>query len=116
MKSKDYASVALNIMPIAFFSEDCFGTGKVKFMWGYELGGYNFKASGTMSGYNISDSEMKLGFGTYLGLAAGLTEQLSITSDVKYNYAIYFEDFGNSPYWLSLNIGLTYTFGALKGK
>lgn len=113
MKAKDYESVALNIMPIAFFSENCFGTGKIKGVWGYELGGYNLKTSGTMSGYDISDSEMKFGAGFYLGLVAGLTEQLSITSDVKYNYAIYFDDFSNSPSWLSLNIGLTYTFGTL---
>jgi hypothetical protein len=115
MKANDYASVVLNIMPIAFFSEDYFGTGKIKGMWGYELGGYNFKSSGTMNGYDISDSEMKFGAGTYLGLVAGLTEQISITSDVKYNYAFYFDDFANSPSWLSLNIGVTYTFGALKG-
>jgi hypothetical protein len=113
-QSKDYSSMSCNIIPVVIFTEDYSGKGKIKSAWGFEIGGYNFKTKGYMFGYDISDSRMKFGAGTYIGILAELNKQISIASNVKYNYILDFKNFADAPSWVGIDLGLVYKFGSPK--
>lgn len=110
-QSEQYSSFSSNVMPFVLFSEDYYGSGKIRFISGFETGGYNFKSKGSISGYSISDSKLKFGAGINFGILFDLSKMISLSVDVKYNYILDFKDFSNSPTWLGLNVGLVYEFG-----
>ena len=100
-----------SMMPITALFEYQFGDGPFKPYVGADLGLYIFgyKIEMTIMGQTIkeSGSDMYFGFAPVAGVLYGLSDNLSLNGNLKYNFVM---SEGDASTFLGINVGVVYSF------
>lgn len=94
-----------SMIPITGLFEYHFGTGNIKPYIGADLGLYDYMVKIKILGESSSDSKIYFGFAPTAGALYGLSDNLSLCANLKYNYVT---TEGHAATWLGINVGAIY--------
>jgi opacity protein-like surface antigen len=101
----DWDDISCSMMPITALAEYHMKGDIVSPYMGIDLGLYNVGTKWVFGNSKMSDSELDFGFAPKAGIAYNLSDNLTISGELKWNYVMVDNDDAD---WLGLNIGIAF--------
>ncbi len=98
----DRTGLSMSITPITGTIEYYFDAGTIKPFIGGDLGFYNVRIRVERNGNTEKDTNAELGLAPMAGIAFAVNEQVSLVTNLKYNFVA---REGDNSTWFGLNIG-----------